>query len=271
MAFAADHPWFAALAVPFICAAFAAFALKATELAGLAVLVGFLAFAGLIGAIALPPASGVQKIVWLGVIAALAGVIADRLACKFRNVAALSAGCAAVAVLWVLSTTIKHRPLADAALGGALCVYAAWIAGATTRIAGRPALALPALFWVSAGTGCANLYRGSALLGGLGIALTAALAGYAIVMVFRGGLRTMSQAVLWPVALVAATLGAAGVRLSAVPWYCLLPLAAVPGVAWLGLLRLSTPQVILVSAFTALLAGVTIFLAGARFGGGAPV
>jgi hypothetical protein len=125
---------------------------------------------------------------------------------------------------------------------------------ATEALPGPPVRHHAVLFGAALATGIACVLGTSALLGQLGMALGLA-AGSGLLLGLFGVRIASSCALRVPVMLATALLGLGGVVLATLPWYCLIPLAAVPIVVrWLALPS-SRPAAVLVATLAALVPG----------------
>ncbi len=223
------HPAVLGGLVPFGAALLAAVLLKPLRLSGLAVILGFAATVYLDNGFSLNFSSltTVQKIVWLG---AAAAAIAIPLG--FFNTALMRpilAAAGGASVLWIAQRILQQQQLAHMFLWGAgIALYAGWLVYWMDKLHDQPARAGSAGLALGLGTGLAVLFGGYASLGMYGTALGAAAGAYLLIQVITNSPLPCGVAFTLPLSLVAGLAGSYGVLSVQLPWYALLPLAAIP-------------------------------------------
>ncbi len=197
-----------------------------------ALLAAFLVSAWLINGVTFTPLTGTRKIILLviaslPIAALLPGVLQGR---KLQR-ATLVLACL-LALTWVFWTVASRMQPGDILLLAAGC--AALVASLTLsfeRVAGDPAKLHSAGLALLLGTGMSAAAGASALLGQLGLALAAAcggaLLGWVLAGSSAGNQRGQTLSTL-PYVLAPASLGVAAVMFASLPWYALIPLAAIP-------------------------------------------
>jgi hypothetical protein len=198
-----------------------------------ALLAAFLVSAWLINGVTFTPLTGTRKIILLviasmPIAALLPGVLQGR---KLQR-GALVFFCL-LALTWVFWTVGSRMQPGEILLLAAGC--AALVASLTLffeRVVGDPAKLHSAGLGLLLGTGLSAAAAASALLGQLALALAAACGGILFGWVLEGGSNAGSRRgqtlSTLPYVLAPASLGVAAVMFAILPWYALIPLAAIP-------------------------------------------
>jgi hypothetical protein len=198
-----------------------------------ALLAAFLVSAWLINGVTFTPLTGTRKIILLviaslTIAALLPGVLQGR---KLQR-GALVLSCL-LALTWVFWTVASRmQPGAIVLLAAGCAALVASLALSFERIAGDPAKLHSAGLGLLLGTGMSAAAAASALLGQLALALAAACGGALLGWVLAGGsnagVRHGQTLSTLPYVLAPASLGVAAVMFASLPWYALIPLAAIP-------------------------------------------
>jgi len=258
------NPAFQSGLVPFVVALAAALLLRplGRALTGISFSVAYYVSAYLVTGLQFMPLTSTRKMLLAGLAAAVLGLVLDWLSPRKRFVPFLLAALGAAAVLWMIWPVIVRKEGAELwSLTAASLVYAGWLIGASHGLRGRPDGAAVAALVLGLGTGISALLGASALLGQLGIAIGVAAGAYVLVDLSRWPVPTGSGFIL-PAVTLGAMVGIAAVVYARLPWYSLLPLAAVP-----LLMRVPLPanfsrrrRVLALCAMAAPAAGLAIFL-----------
>jgi len=207
---------------------------KLTETAWLwALCAAFLLSAGLINGTTFTPLTGTRKIILLVAASfAIAALLPAVLQGRNRQRVALALICLSALswVFWTVASRMQPGAITLLALGCAALV--ACLALSFERIAGNTAKLHGAGLGLLLGTGLSATAAASALLGQLGLALAAASGGAFLGWVLVGGAHGSNQGrhtiSTLPYVLAPASLGVAAVMFASLPWYALIPLAAIP-------------------------------------------
>ncbi len=197
-----------------------------------AVFIAFLLSAGLINGLTFTPLTGTRKIILLILFAfVIAGSIHHFVANpNVRRAAMYSIGIfALVWVFWAIALRMEMSAMAIIMAGAIALVL--WLVWSFERIGDDDAQLHGSGFSLLLGTGLSATAGASALLGQLALSLAAASGGAFLAWVLVGKATYSSNNSVGstlPYALAAALLGLAAVIFASVPWYALIPLAAIP-------------------------------------------
>jgi len=224
------NPAFQSGVVPFIVALVAALLLRplGPAVAGIGFPVAYYVSAYLVTGLQFMPLTSTRKMLLVGLAAAALGLVLDWISPRKRSVPLLLAVLGAAAVLWMIWPVIVRKEGAELwSTTAASLVYAGWLIGTVHGLRGRPDGAAVAALALGLGTGISALLGASALLGQLGIAVGAAAGAYVLLDLSRWPIPTGSSFIL-PAVTLGAMVGVAAVVYARLPWYSLLPLAALP-------------------------------------------
>ncbi|MBI1173699.1 MAG: hypothetical protein GC139_00345 [Sideroxydans sp.] len=256
-----NHPAFQGGLAPFLTALIAAELFQRLRLSGLAIIAGFAVTIYLVSGFAFDPLTASRKIVLLGLLAALLGVLLTWFAPRWlRLVLPLAGGFAAV---WMVSRILQHQATPAMLLWGAGCaLYAGWQIFWMDKLQDAPLRAGSAGLALGLGTGLAALFGASALLGLFGMALGATAGAFLSIQMLTGRTLPCGRSFTLPLALIAALTACLGVLTAELPWYALFALAAIPLAA-----KIPVPakqplwlQSMLLSALTLACAALAIYL-----------
>lgn len=258
------NPAFQSGLAPFAVALVAALLLRplGRALAGMGFPVAYYVSAYLVAGLQLTPFTSTRKMLLAGIVAAGLGLVLDWTAPRKRFVPSALAVLGTAAVLWMIWPAMVRKEGTELWAAAAVSLgYAGWLIGATHGLRDRPDGAAVAVLALGLGTGISALLGASALLGQLGIAVGAAAGAYVLLALTRWPVPAGTGFIL-PAALLSAMAGVAAVVYARLPWYSLLPLAAVP-----LLVRVPLPanfsgrqRVLALCALAAPAAGLAVFL-----------
>jgi hypothetical protein len=187
----------------------------------------------LINGLTLTPLTGTRKIILLVLAGCLVAALLPNLLRQARLQASIATGLPLLALLWVFWAVVARRDITGIALflagATALVLLLAWgLERARNDEARLHAAGLPLML----GTGLGATAGSSALLGQLGLALAAASGGAFLGWVLLGtgdsARRTSGPLAILPYLLPAVLIGLAATVFARLPWYALVPLAAIP-------------------------------------------
>ncbi len=227
-----NHPAVQGGLAPFLVALITAELFQRARLSGLAIIAGFAVTVYLASNFTIEPLTASRKIVLLGLITAVLGLLLSLLQSRwFDWLLPVLGGAAAI---WTVQRILQQQPLQAVFLWGAGCAaYVAVLVWGMDKLANEPVRAASAATALGIGTGAAALVGASALLGQFGLALGSAAAAHLLIqMISNQGLPTGRTFTL-PLALIAGLTGCVAVLSARLPWYALPILAAIPFVAWL--------------------------------------
>lgn len=213
--------------VPFLVALAVAELLQRPRLSGLSVAAGFAVTAYLLGELTPEPHSAAQKIVFLGLASALVALPLSAVSSIWlRPVLAILAGLAA---LWVtLHQLLQFQPAAALLWSAGLALYAGWLVVWMDYLEYTPVRAGSAGLSLALGTGLVGLAGDAALPGMFGLSLAAGAGAYLLIQIITNSDLPGGRSLTLPLALISGLSGALAVLSARLPWYTLLPLAAIP-------------------------------------------
>ena len=215
---------------PFFAALITAELLQRLRLSGLAIIAGFAITVYLVSDFSLSPLTTTHKIIWLGIASSLIGVILGYFNWSvWRPIITVAA---AVAAIWVSMRLLQQQPLGIAMQWGIGCaLYLAWLAFWMDDLHADSVRAGSAGVALGLGSGVAVLFGGSALLGQFDLSVGAAAGAYLLIQMISNSRLPCGRSFTLPLSLIAGLTACFAVLTSQLPWYALLPLAAIPLVA----------------------------------------
>ena len=220
--------------IPFAVALLAYLVLrKVTATAWLwALLSAFLISAALINGLTISPLTGTRKIILLVIASLFTAALLHWVLSSHNLQRRFTTIICQVAILWVFWTVLGRMNSASMVLFLAgtisLVLMLEWL---FVRVVDEPAQLHGAGFSLLLGVGLAATAAASALLGQLALALAAASGGAFLGWVLTGdaqGKQTRQPVAALPYVMAPALLGVAAVIFARLPWYALIPLAAIP-------------------------------------------
>jgi hypothetical protein len=223
-------PEFQSAIAPFFTAIIAGLLLRQFDKiwTGAGLILGFLVTAWLVNGFTFIPLSVHRKIILLGVIALIVGILVDLYFAKWRGRTIALSLLSAVCLLWVIWPVIVRQEgwiLFAMAVGGV--IYLAWLTTWLDWLVTDPLKTASAAAALGIGTGITAILGASALLGQLASAIGAAAgAFFLLALSFRD---TPAGAVLtFPTAILVGTLGFSTLVYAELPWFTLVLLALIP-------------------------------------------
>ena len=214
---------------PFVVAVIVVAILAKARLAGLAVTAAFAVAVALASGLAFTPLTATRKVVLVGLLAPVVGMVVDFALKRGRTLTvgiALACGAAAV---WVFWSVLRQKAVGDALLlGGGTAVFVAWIVGSTLILAGQPVRSGAAALVLGLGTGVSAILGASALLGLYGIAIGAGATAFVLAQVLTGKKIAAGATLTLSASVAAGLVAAAALVLAQLPWYALVVLGFIP-------------------------------------------
>jgi hypothetical protein len=225
-----NNPAVQAGLIPFIVALVVAELLQRVRLSGLALVLGFAATVYLSHAFSLGVLTAPRKIVVLGLAAPLLAILPALFQGAWvRTVLVALGGAAAVWMGWRI---FANQPLARMLLWSAGSVlYTGWLVFWTNKLNNQPVRAGAAGLGLGVGTGVAAIFGASLTLGMYGAALGAAAGAYLLIHMLSNTYLPCGHVYTLPLAVIAGLAGSLGAMSTELPWYALIPLAAIPPAA----------------------------------------
>ena len=224
-----SHPAFQAGFAPFIAGLIVVAALQFLRLGGLAAVSGFATAVFLISGFGFTPLNATNKIVLLGIAAAVVGLLVDFAFKPTRFGHAVLAVAAGAAGVWTFTSVLQQKELMTALVaGGGIGVFLAWLAAAGLAQTGHSVRAGATGLGLGLGGGVACILGASAKFGSYALALGAASGAFLLWQmvtnrrVHAGATYTLSTAV------IAGLLLTGTMMLAQLPWYSLAIFAVVP-------------------------------------------
>ena len=265
-----NHPLVQSAAAPFIAGLITAGLLFRARLGGLAVVAGFAAAVALISGFNFTPLTATRKIVLLGLLAPLVGIVIDLALKPKRWMNLVLAALAALASLWVFRAVLAQKELAEAIRLGAITAAATGlIVALTLGLDSRPVRAASAGLALGLGSGICAVLAASALYGQYGTATAAACGAILLLQMLLGRGIAAGATFTLTASLLTGLFGAAAMLLASLPWYALALLVLIPIGARVPLPE-RTPvwlQAIVVSACAMLPAFAAFYLTWTSTGG----
>ena len=222
-----NHPAVQSGLAPFVAALITAELLQRMRLSGLAIIAGFVVTVYLVSDFSLSPLTTTRKIIWLGIASSLAGI-----ALGFFNWSVwrpILTVAAAAAAIWVGLRVLQQPPLDMAMQRGIGCaLYLAWLVFWMDDLRDDSVRAGSAGVALGLGSGTAVLFGGSALLGQFGLSLGAAAGAYLLIQMISNSRLPCGRSFTLPLSLISGLIASFAVLTTQLPWYALLPLAAIP-------------------------------------------
>jgi len=246
-----EHPAVQGGVAPFVVALIVALALGRTRYAWLAILAGYLTMIVLSTGLSFSPLTASRKIVLIAILAAVAGLVADKVAGNSRIVRWILAAIGGVAAAWVFITVLQQRDAGAGWMQGlALFAFTGAMAWAMMSLRDDPLRAGAASVGLGVAAGIAavlSAYIG-ALLAGIAIAVSAG----ALLLVWAISSSPAAPGLLGTlmVGVMAALFAEGALMLAQLPWYSLVLLLLVPLAVRLPV-RETAPTIVRVIVLTA--------------------
>ena len=237
-----NHPAVQAGFAPFLAALITAELLQRIRLSGLAIIAGFAVTVYLASDFTIEPLTASRKIVLLGLISALLGLLLSLM--QTRWLASLLPLLGGAAAIWTAQRILQQQPPPVALLWGAGCVaYVAVLVWGMDKLENDPLRAASAASALGIGTGGAALVGASALLGQFGLAIGSSATALLFLHILGNRALPVGRVFTLPLALIAGLTGCIAVLSAKLPWYALPILAAIPIAAWLLPLPGRSPRI----------------------------
>lgn len=246
---------------PFIAALITAELFRRLKLSGLAIIAGFVVTVYLASDFTIEPLTAVRKIVLLGSISAVIGLLLSLL--QLRWLAALLPLFGGAAAIWTAQRILQQQAPQVLLLWGAGCMaYVTILVWGMDQLENEPIRAASAATTLGMGTGGAALVGASALLGQFGLALGSAAASYLLIHILTNHALPAGRVFTLPLALIAGLTGCIAVLSANLPWYALPILAAIPLAARLTPLPNQSPRIqsLIFTLVSAVFAACAVYL-----------
>ena len=223
------HPAVQSVAAPAVAALLAALLLRPLKLGGLAIAAGFAAAVYLIAGFEFASLSTIRKIILVGLLAPLVGIVLDLMVKTGRNASWSAALAAAAVTVWVFIAVLRQKEgLAPWLIGGGVALFVAWTTGFMVALRGDPLRAGAGALGLGLGVGVTAVLGASASFGQYGIALAASAGAFLLVLVITGPRTVAGATMALPAAMIGGLLAAGTLLLASLPWTALLVLGMIP-------------------------------------------
>jgi len=181
------------------------------------------------------PFTSTRKILMLGIIAIVLGVVIDAGKFRLKNLFGIIFFLGAIATLWVIWPVLaRQEGISFILMAIPSLIYVGWLTAGCHQIRHRPEQSAMIALALGLGTGISAILGASALVGQLGIAIGAISGAFLLLHLVNQKIQTGSTFML-PVGLLSGLLGIGAVIFASLPWYCLLPLVAIPLTSYIQL------------------------------------
>lgn len=226
-----QNPAVQAGVAPFVAAVTASAVLARSRLLALAQVAGFLAVVVLAIGLSFESLTATRKLVLVGLGTAVAALAVEWRGGieRSRVTRAVLLGLLAAGSTWMLWRLLVQKDATGAILAALLAAaYVVTLVDSTLRVAADPVRGAAAGLMLGLGTGAVAVLGASALLGFIGIAMGASAGATLLVQMLRGRTAAAGATISLPAGAISALAGVLAVATASLPWYCLLPLLAVP-------------------------------------------
>jgi len=258
------NPAIQSAVIPFVTALAAALILRrfGWVWAGLGLALAFYLSVYITVGLEFTPLTSTHKIILLGLLAMVVGLLVDARRSESRNATYILAALTAAAVLWVIWPVASRKAGTEFwMLIVPSMLYSAIVVVLFERLKPDSMKSTAALLAIGVGTGVCALLGASAKLGQLGGAIGAAAGAYILILLFSRQLR-LGSSFTFTGALLVSLIGVAGVVYAKLPWYILLILLSIPAILTLPIrLRLAhIPSPIVYTCAVLIPAGIAIYI-----------
>lgn len=224
-----NHPAVQGGVAPFIVGLAVAGVLAPLRAGGLAAGAGFLTAVFLISGFQFSPLTATRKLILLGMLAPVIGLVADLAFKPTRATGPVLGAIFGAASIWVFVSVLKQKPVSEAALmGGAIALLTAWLVAATYSLRDQPVRLGAAGVVLGVGVGVAAVLSASASFGQYAMALGAGAGGYLLIQMVLGRVQAGGAAFALAIGVTGGLLAGASFLLAQLPWIALPLLALIP-------------------------------------------
>ena len=263
-----SHPAVQSGLEPFIAALIVAELFLRMRLSGLAIIAGFSVMLYLVRDFSLEPLTPEHKIVLLGFVSTLPGLLFMVFKPGWlRPLLTLAGG---VATVWALLSILKqYEILALPLWAGGCAIYVGWLVFWFDGLHDSSARAGSAGMALGLGSGMSALLCASSLAQQFGLALSAAAGAYLLIQIISNSPLPCGRIFTLPLSIIAGLSGCLAILTTKLPWYSLPVLAVIPVAAQIPLsgIRSLWLQSVLLCVITLALAGGAVYLTWRVVGG----
>lgn len=259
-----NHPITQSIFTPFVTAWITTKLFNHNRLSGLALIAGFCSTVYLVADFNFESLSTIKKIILLGLIAAIIGLLLDLATLKNKKFARyLLATACSIVPLWMLWPVLLQKEIQEAAVYGiSIALYMMWLtilvdclSTKSTR-AGSVGMSMGIAISISASLGS------SAILGQLGLSIGISCCAFLLVQLISGKTYSCGRTFTLPLSILCGLIMPATIVFAQAPWYSLAVVAAIPVAAFIPLPKNWSlrKQVIILSILTIVIATSTILV-----------
>lgn len=181
------------------------------------------------------PFTSTRKILIVGLVAILLGLIIDAKKIKTKQLYITLLTLGIGSALWVIwPILLRQQGIMILTMSLPALGYVAWLTLGTNQLRNHGDRTAMVALALGLGTGISAILGASALVGQLGIAIGAIAGAMLLLSLFKQNVKLGSTFAL-PVGLLSGLLGMGAVIYASLPWYCLIPLAATPLTSYIQL------------------------------------
>lgn len=181
------------------------------------------------------PFTSTRKILIVGLVAILLGLIIDAKKIKTKQLYITLLTLGIGSALWVIwPILLRQQGIMILTMSLPALGYVAWLTLGTNQLRNHGDRTAMVALALGLGTGISAILGASALVGQLGIAIGAIAGAILLLSLFKQNVKLGSTFAL-PVGLLSGLLGMGAVIYASLPWYCLIPLAATPLTSYIQL------------------------------------
>lgn len=174
------------------------------------------------------PFTSTRKILIVGLVGVVLGLLVDAKKINKQYLYATLLAVAAGSALWVIwPLLLRQEGLMMFVMPASALAYVAWTTLGANQFRDRTDRAAMLALALGLGTGISAILGASALVGQLGIAIGAIAGAILLLSLFKQNVKLGSTFTL-PAGLLSGLLGVGAVIYASLPWYSLIPLAAIP-------------------------------------------
>jgi len=174
------------------------------------------------------PLTSTRKILILGILAIILGLIVDSNKFRIKKLFTVMLILGAASTLWVIwPVLVRQEGFSILLMLLPTLAYTGWLTASANNLRLQTDQGAMVALALGLGTGISAILGASALIGQLGMAISAIAGAFLFLSLFNQNIKTGSTFML-PVGLLSGLLGIGAVVYASLPWYCLIPLAAVP-------------------------------------------
>ncbi len=259
-----QNPLFQSVILPFMVALIAAELFQRLKLSGLAVIAAFCATLFFTNDSVFWPLTAIRKLVVVALVSGVLAFVFDMFLKKNRFTFLLAPVLAALAALWVLSSSFSQvEPQHKWQIIGGIVLFVTWIAAACDGLCEDSVQAGAAGWGLGLGAGLSAWLVSSSLPGMFASSVGCASAAYLFIQIFSDQRLPTGRIYVFPASLITGLAAAAAVMLGKLPWVVLPALAVIPLLARISFSKKNSvrQQALIAWTLASIPAAVAVFAA----------